>query len=124
MTPQSFAQRAYTQSAASTRTPRDSEFEAISRITRRLRAAAEQKTSDFSGFVQALHDNRRLWSVLANDVADSENALPHQLRARIFYLAQFTDQHTAQILTKKAEVDPLLEINLSVLRGLRHSGGL
>lgn len=123
MTPQTLAQRAYAQSAAPTRTPRDTEYEAISKITHRLKAAAARKASDFSAFVQALHENRRLWTVLANGVADSDNALPNELRARIFYLAEFTEQHTGQILAKKAGVEPLLEINLAVLRGLRQRGG-
>ncbi|SHE79072.1 flagellar protein FlaF [Ruegeria intermedia] len=122
MTLQTLAQRAYAQSAAPTRTPRDTEYEAISKITHRLKAAAARKASDFSGFVQALHDNRRLWSVLANGVADSDNALPNDLRARIFYLAEFTEQHTGQVLAKKAGIEPLLEINLAVLRGLRQMG--
>ncbi|GAB4532237.1 MAG: flagellar biosynthesis regulator FlaF [Ruegeria sp.] len=122
MTLQTLAQRAYAQSAAPTRTPRDTEYEAISKITHRLKAAAARRASDFSGFVQALHDNRRLWSVLANGVADSDNALPNDLRARIFYLAEFTEQHTGQVLAKKAGIEPLLEINLAVLRGLRQMG--
>ncbi len=122
MTPQTLAQRAYAQSAAPTRTPRDTEYEAISRITRRLKVATARKEVDFTGYVQALHENRRLWSVLASGVADSDNALPNDLRARIFYLAQFTEQHTGQVLAKKAGVEPLLEINLAVLRGLRQTG--
>ncbi len=120
MTPQSYAQRAYAQSAAPTRTPRDTEYEAISKITHRLKTAAARKATDFSGFVQALHENRRLWTVLASGVADSDNSLPKDLRARIFYLAEFTEQHSAQVLGNTATVEPLLEINMAVLRGLRH----
>ncbi len=73
--------------------------------------------------MQALHENRRLWSVLATDVADADNALPNTLRARIFYLAEFTEQHSSQILGNKATVEPLLEINMAVLRGLRQMRG-
>ena len=119
MTPQAHAQRAYAQTAASTRTPRDTEYEAISKITHRLKAAAARQKSDFGGFVQALHENRRLWTVLASGVTDSDNALPNELRARIFYLAEFTEQHSSQVLGNKASVEPLLEINMAVLRGLR-----
>ncbi|KIC40712.1 flagellar biosynthesis regulator FlhF [Ruegeria sp. ANG-R] len=123
MTPQTLAHRAYAQSAAPTRTPRDTEYEAISRITHRLKTAAARKATDFAGFVQALHENRRLWSVLATDVANSDNALPNNLRARIFYLAEFTEQHSSQVLGNKATVEPLLEINMAVLRGLRQMRG-
>lgn len=123
MTPQTLAQRAYAQSAAPTRTPRDTEYEAISRITHRLKAAAARKAADYGGFVQALHENRRLWSVLATGVADTDNALPNDLRARIFYLAEFTEQHSSQVLGNKAAIEPLLEINMAVLRGLRQMRG-
>ncbi|WP_299887786.1 flagellar biosynthesis regulator FlaF [uncultured Ruegeria sp.] len=119
MTPQTLAKNAYAQTAAPIRTPRDTEYEAISKITRRLKAAAAQKTTDFSAFVQALHENRRLWMVLATGVSDSDNALPNDLRARIFYLAEFTEHHSSQILGNNATVEPLLEINTAVLRGLR-----
>lgn len=124
MTPQTLAHRAYAQTAAPTRTPRDTEYEAISRITRRLKAAAAQKSTDFTGFVTALHANRRLWTVLATGVSDSDNALPNDLRARIFYLAEFTEQHSSQVLSNNATVEPLLEINTAVLRGLRQTGSV
>ncbi len=123
MTPQTLAQRAYGQSTAPTRTPRDTEYEAISRITHRLKAAASRRATDFGDFVHALHENRRLWSVLATDVSDTDNALPDELRARIFYLAEFTEHHSSQVLGNKAEVEPLLEINMAVLRGLRQMRG-
>lgn len=122
MTPQTLAQRAYAQTAAPTRTPRDTEYEAISKITQRLKAAAARRKTDFGGFVHALHENRRLWTVLATGVSDSDNALPNELRARIFYLAEFTEQHSSQVLGNKATVEPLLEINMAVLRGLRQMG--
>ncbi len=122
MTPLTLAQRAYAQTAAPTRTPRDTEYEAISKITHRLKAASARRNADYGGFVHALHENRRLWLVLASGVSDSENALPAELRARIFYLAEFTEQHSSKVLSSDAMVDPLLEINMAVLRGLRQNG--
>jgi len=119
VTPQTLAQRAYAQSDNPTRTPRDTEYEAISKITHRLKVAATRKAADFTGFVQALHENRRLWSVLAAGVADKQNALPSELRARIFYLSEFTEHHSSLILGGDASVEPLLEVNMAVLRGLR-----
>lgn len=123
MTPQTLAHRAYAQSAAPTRTPRDTEYEAISKITHRLKSAAARQATDFGGFVQALHENRRLWSVLATGVSDAQNDLPRDLRARIYYLAEFTEHHSSLVLGKTATVEPLLEINMSVLRGLRQMRG-
>jgi flagellar protein FlaF len=43
------------------------------------------------------------------------------LRARIFYLAEFTRAHTRKVLRRTAGPDALVEINLAVMRGLRAS---
>lgn len=123
MIPQTYARQAYEQADAPTRTTRDTEYEVISKVTGRLKAAAERKDSDFADLAKALHDNRRLWTILAADVADPANLLPEDLRARIFYLAEFTRHHSSRVLAKKGTVEPLIEINLAVLRGLRQAGG-
>ncbi|TNF20204.1 MAG: flagellar biosynthesis regulatory protein FlaF [Rhodobacteraceae bacterium] len=119
---QSMAQRAYAQSAAPTKTDRRSEYETIARATHELKAAAEKAKADFPVLAGALHRNNRLWTMLAVDVADRDNGLPADLKARIFFLAEFTKRHTAQVLAGKATVVPLLDINTAILRGLRHGG--
>ena len=113
------AQRAYAQSTGPVRTPRSVEYEAFARITRHLKSAGD--AGGIRRLAPAIHDNRRLWTLLATDVADPNNTLPPDLRARIFYLAEFTRQHSRQVLNGKATVDALVEINLSVMRGLRHT---
>jgi len=74
--------------------------------------------ADFPKYVHALNDNLRLWLLLASDVADADNELPQQLRAQIFYLAEFTQQHTLKALRKEVDAEALIDINTSVLRGL------
>lgn len=119
---QSMAQRAYAQSAGPTKTDRRAEYETIARTTHELKAAAERARADFPGLAGALHRNNRLWTILAADVADRENGLPKDIKARIFFLSEFTKRHSAQVLAGKASVTPLLEINTAILRGLRHGG--
>ncbi|MGH1355000.1 MAG: flagellar biosynthesis regulator FlaF [Thalassovita sp.] len=113
------ARRAYAQSAGPVRTPRGVEYEAFARITRQLKSAGT--TGSIRRLAPSIHDNRRLWTLLATDVADPNNSLPSELRARIFYLAEFTQQHSREVLRGKANVDALVEINLSVMRGLRQT---
>jgi flagellar protein FlaF len=115
------ARRAYAQSEGPVSTPRGVEYEAFARITRQLKSAAS--AGSVRQLAPALHDNRRLWTILASDVADPDNPLPSELRARIFYLAEFTQQHSREVLRGKASADALVEINLSVMRGLRHTEG-
>jgi flagellar protein FlaF len=114
------AQRAYAPTNSSTRTPRSIEFEVIARITHRLKHAI--KSRDFNNLVEALHENRTLWITIATNVADAENLLPEDLRARLFFLSEFTVQHTRKVLKKEATAVPLLEINVAILAGLQSEG--
>ena len=110
------ARRAYAPTAAPTRSERSIEYQVIARITYRMKTAIE--ADNRIKLIDALHENRKLWRTLALDVADVDNLLPPDLRARIFYLAEFTDHHTSQVLANKVSAMPLLEINTAILRGL------
>lgn len=116
------AERGYLQNVSSTRSERRTEYEVIARITHRLRDAAQRAKRDYPAYVNALDENRRLWQAFAIDVADKDNQLPPDLKARIFYLCEFTEVHTKKILREKASIVPLLEINLAILRGLKTEG--
>lgn len=120
MTPNSLAQRAYQQAAAPTKTPGKLEYDVIARVTHRLKSSAQRGKKGFSALAEAVHENRTLWTRLAVDVADSGNGLPQELRARIFYLAEFTNHHSTKVLSSGASVRPLLEVNTAILRGLRN----
>lgn len=111
------AQRAYAPTAAPIKSERSVEFEVIARITARLKAAIE--AAQFPGLLEVLHENRRLWRTLATDVANAENLLPDELRARIFYLAEFTNHHTSKVIARQDTAIPLLEVNTAILRGLK-----
>lgn len=111
------AQRAYAPTAAPTKSDRSIEYEVIARITSRLKKAITAES--FPKLMEALHENNTLWRTLAVDVADPENDLPKTLRARLFYLAEFTDTHTKRVIRDKESAVPLLEINMAILRGLK-----
>lgn len=119
MNAQSQAQRAYSAASAPTRTPRNIEYDAVARITHRLQSADKEGINGFPALVSALHDNKKLWNIFAVEVAGEGNQLPQSLKAQIFYLAEFTSQYTSRVLTRKASVIPLLEINTAILNGLR-----
>lgn len=115
------ARSAYSGAATPTRTGRGTEYEVFARVTRRLRQA-QSGEGGYAALVSALHDNRSLWSTLAADVAVETNGLPKPLRARIFYLAEFTIQHSRRVLAGEAGVEVLIDINTAVMRGLRGEG--
>ena len=120
MNASALAQRAYAPTNVSTRSDRSIEYDVIARITARMKAAIVAES--FPKLLEALHDNRKLWRTLAIDVADDQNQLPADLRARIFYLAEFTDHQTNRVLREKDSAVPLLEVNMAILRGLKQEG--
>lgn len=111
------ARAAYGAEAGSVQTPRATEYRTFARITHRLRSAVAMN-GNMPALAAAIHDNRRLWTILAADVADPANPLPPALRARIVYLAEFTRVHSGKVLRGGASPDPLIEINIAVMRGL------
>jgi flagellar protein FlaF len=123
------AQRAYGAAARPLRTARGTEYEIFAEVTAALaqagRAPSPEEEGDFAArsrrfaaLVDAVHRNRRLWTTLAADVASPGNALPPELRARLFYLAEFTDAHSRAVL-RGADVTPLVDVNRAVMAGLR-----
>lgn len=117
------ARAAYGRYDAPARSPRSVEYDLLARVTKKLSMAATRRTEDFPAFVAALDDNNRLWSAFAADVAEPENGLPAALRAQLFYLYQFTAEHSRAVLRKKASIDVLVDINTAVMRGLRGEEG-
>lgn len=113
----------YAQSAAPIRTPRNSEYEAFSQITRSLKLALRDGASDISKLADAVHRNRQLWAILAASVAEDDNQLSNELRASIFSLAEFVRKHSAKVLIDKADGSVLIDINLSIMQGLNNRGG-
>ena len=117
------ARMAYSTPGTATRTLRGIEYDAFARVTHRMKAASTAAGPNFATLVRALHDNRELWSVMSDDVADDANGLPRKLRAQIFTLAAFTQQHTQKVLAGEAKVEVLIDINTAIMRGLRQDGG-
>lgn len=116
------AQNAYRRSAQPIRTYRSTEYEAFVRVTGQLKSAAGKGRAGIADMAAAIHDNRQLWTILAADVAETGNALPDELRARILYLAEFTRVHSSRVLAAQASADPLIQINTAIMRGLRDDG--
>lgn len=114
---------AYARRETPTRSLRSVEYDLLAHVTRRLRSAWASRAEDFPGLVRAVADNEQLWSTLACDVALPGNGLPDTLRARLFYLYEFTAHHSRAVLDNRASVEVLADINTAVMRGLRGEGG-
>ncbi|MEL6236851.1 MAG: flagellar biosynthesis regulator FlaF [Pseudomonadota bacterium] len=113
------AQNAYAQAGRAEATPRRTEYQAFARVTHRLVAAHADGKPGFPKLAAAITENRKLWTILAEDLAQEDNALPEGLRAGLLSLAIFTTRHTDAVLAGTADAQPLIDVNTAVMRGLR-----
>ena len=113
------ATSAYGNPRASARSPRQVEYQAFAKITQDLKGASSETVLEFPKLAAALHENLRLWTIVATGVAVDENELPDGLRAQLFYLAEFTRAHTSKVLKGEAEAEALIDINTAIMKGLR-----
>lgn len=122
MPPTDLARRAYARPDAPARDPRAVEYDLFARITRRLSEAWPCRTTDPAALAGAIHENGRLWRTLAADLAEPGNALPQELRARLYWLHEFSVTHGRKVLAEGADPAVLIDINTAVMRGLRGEG--
>ncbi|MCF3974236.1 flagellar biosynthesis regulator FlaF [Paracoccus salsus] len=106
--------------ASAVRTARDAEYDVISRVTRLLRQSDRAGGSAES--IMAVHKNNELWTLLAADLAEPGNALPEDMKAGLLSLAGFALRHGHSVLAGQGTTDVLIEINMSIMKGLRSGG--
>ncbi|RJE80891.1 flagellar biosynthesis regulator FlaF [Paracoccus sp. JM45] len=104
------------------RTARDTEYDIFSRVTRMLRQAG--RMADNRDTIMAVQKNSELWSLLAIDLADPGNGLPDVTKAGLLSLAGFAVRHGKAVLAGGIATDPLIDINMTIMRGLRGEGAV
>lgn len=97
--------------------PRAAEFRAFAHATARL-AAAERDGATGPDLVAALHDNRELWTTLADDCAQGDNALTPNTRAGIMSLALWVQRHSSEVARGRAPAGDLVELNRTIMSAL------
>lgn len=112
------AQNAYQSATDLSNSGKKNEYQIFAKVTHRLMAATQDENGDLSELLQAVHENLRLWAILAVDVADAGNGLPKELRASLFYLFEFTREHSRKIIAGTEDAGPIIEINQMIMRGL------
>ena len=110
--------QAYQQAAKRAESPRETEYRLFAQVTLALLEASRADPNDFARRVDALDWNRRMWTVLADACASSENRLPAPLRASIISLALWVSRHTSAVIRKQEDIEPLIEVNRLIMQGL------
>jgi flagellar protein FlaF len=110
--------QAYQRAATQADSPRELEYRAFGIVTAGLVRAKEASSSEFGQIAEALDANRRLWHIMASDCALPDNKLPQVLRAQIISLGLWVERYSTEVLREKAEIDPLIDINRTMMEGL------
>lgn len=99
------------------RTTRDNEYIAFSQVTKKLINA--RKSSDRHEMIAAVNASNQLWTAIAADLMHPENDLPPSVKAGILSLAFFSIKRGGLSLLSGISVEPLIEINFRIMKGLR-----
>jgi len=110
--------QAYTKAAARTESPRDMEYRLFGQVTRALVHASGVDASDIVTRMDALDWNRRLWSALANDCSNPDNALGQSMRAQIISLSLFVNRHSSAVMRGEETFQDLIDLNRMIMQGL------
>jgi flagellar protein FlaF len=114
---------AYKAAATRAESPRELEYRLFGEVTRALMHAATVDRTDIATRIAALDWNRRLWSALATDCSDPDNALNMGMRAQIISISLFVSKHSSAIMRGEEDFEPLIDINRSIMQGLAGPGG-
>lgn len=110
--------QAYQRAATQAESPREIEYRVFGIVTAGLVRARDAGRADIGVLAHAVHENRRLWSIFANDCAQPNNSLPGPVRARIISLSMFVDRHSSAVIRDGADIEPLIDVNRSMMEGL------
>jgi flagellar protein FlaF len=110
--------QAYQRAAQRVETSREIEYRLFGQVTRALMEAAAAPVEDTAKRIDALDWNRRLWSTLASDCSQSDNALPEALRAQIISLSLWVSRHSSAVMRREEDFEPLIDINRIIMQGL------
>jgi flagellar biosynthesis activator protein FlaF len=110
--------KAYQDTQRITEDPRTTEYRLFGQVTGAL-ISAQRSGSNGGPLAEALDWNRKLWRVLAADCLNDHNQLPQEIRANIVSLSLWVTKYSKDVTRKGAPLDPLIDINRSIMQGLQ-----
>jgi flagellar protein FlaF len=111
---------AYKATQAATEDSRVTEYRLFGQVTGALLTAKESNAAG-APLVEAVDWNRKLWRTLAADCMDDRNTLTQDVRAKIISLSLWVAKYSRSVTREKAPLDPLIEINRTIMQGLQAS---
>ena len=114
--------QAYKTAATRAETPRETEYRLFGQVTRALMHASTLDRSEIAARIDALDWNRRMWSALATDCSDPDNAMTPALKAQIISISLFVSRHSSVVMRGEDNFDALIDINKMIMQGLAGPG--
>jgi len=117
------AAKAYSDVAQATSGPRELEASLLVKAATKLQTVKDQWESKSPALDEALHYNRKLWTIFATSVTNPDSPLPKPVRENIASLAVFIFNRTLEAETQPApdKLSALIDINRQIAAGLRAS---
>ena len=113
--------KAYQNTQRVTEDPRQTEYRLFGQVTGALIEAKDRQVKG-GPLAETLDWNRTLWRTLAADCMDDRNALTQDVRAKIVSLSLWVSKYSRRVTREKAPLDPLIEINRTIMQGLQGTG--
>ena len=111
---------AYQNTQRITENPREAEYRLFGQVTGALISAHREKRTG-GPLAEVIEWNRKLWRTLAADCMDDRNTLTQDVRAKIISLSLWVAKYSRSVTREKAPLDPLIEINRTIMQGLQTS---
>ena len=110
--------KAYQNTQRISEDPRKTEYRLFGQVTGAL-IDARQSGKRGGPLAETLDWNRTLWRTLASDCLDERNQLTREVRAQIVSLSMWVAKYSKQVARDGAPIDPLIEINRTIMQGLQ-----
>jgi flagellar biosynthesis activator protein FlaF len=114
------AANAYARVAVETASPRELEANLLLQAAARLQAVHDSWPNRQAGFYDAIHYNRKLWTVLLDSVIRDDNQLPAPVRDNVRRLGMFVMSETVGLMTKPTQnqLKAIIKVNRGIAAGL------
>ena len=115
---QQLAYKAYGEVTSRTANTGQIEYALFQDITQALKNVDEAETPQPAVWADAIDRNLKLWQILSTDLVSDANELDPVLKRNLIALAESVRQISYHVLSRKAEIIELVEINEIIMQGL------
>ena len=115
---QALAYKAYGQVQHRTASEKEIEYALFKQITEALQDVADQTQPEPAVWADAISRNLQLWTILAADLLNPDNAMSIEMKRGLLRLSDFVRINSLKILSGEGDLADLIEVNTSIMQGL------